>query len=184
MSLYYGMWSCICLTAKLSKCIHIEKYPQRIWYVSRVSTIHYLVNKNLEDVNNNCSISLTSFLSSLCWLSACPYFLLWCVRVLSGVPPGSSVHGIFRIRIWRRLPFSPPGHLFDPGMGPRDLMHISPSSALAGGFFTTMPHFFFLIIHQCVFESFLPCNMTGNSQFLAVNFRWVPALNTTSKSTS
>ena len=45
-------------------------------------------------------------------------------------PPGSSVHGIFRQEYWSMLPFSPPGHLPDPGIEPA-------SSVLAGRFFTT-----------------------------------------------
>ena len=39
-------------------------------------------------------------------------------------PPGSSVHGISRQEYWSVLPFSPPGHLPDPGIEPA-------SSALA-----------------------------------------------------
>ena len=153
LSLYYGMWGWICLTAKLSKCIHIEKYPQRTWYVSSVSTIHCLVNnKNLDDVNNNCSISLTSFLSSLCWLSACPYFFLWCARVLSRVPPGSSVHGIFQTRILERVAISSSRPFFwsrdgTQGSNPHllHLLHWQVNSVSPRHFF------FFLISHTNVY---------------------------------
>ena len=50
-------------------------------------------------------------------------------------PPGSSVHGIFQPRILNGLPFSPPGHLPDPGVEPVVLA----SPVLAGEFFTTAP---------------------------------------------
>ena len=50
-------------------------------------------------------------------------------------PPGSSVHGFCKQEYWSGLPFPTPGDLPDPGIEPT-----SPaSSALAGGFFTTVP---------------------------------------------
>ena len=50
--------------------------------------------------------------------------------------PGSSVYGIFQVRIlqWSGLPFPTPGDLPDPRIKP--LFPASP--ALAGGFFTTV----------------------------------------------
>ena len=44
--------------------------------------------------------------------------------------PGSSVHGIFQVRILEWLPFPPTGDLPDPGIKPASLK-------LAGRFFTT-----------------------------------------------
>ena len=32
--------------------------------------------------------------------------------------PGSSVHGIFQVRIWSGLPFAPPGDVPKPGTQP------------------------------------------------------------------
>jgi len=46
--------------------------------------------------------------------------------------PGSSVHGISQARMWRRLPFLPPGDLPDPRINPCLLQ-------THGGFFTTEP---------------------------------------------
>ena len=50
-------------------------------------------------------------------------------------PPGSSVHGILQARIleWVAMPSS------RGPSGPRDQTHISCSSRIAGGFFTTEP---------------------------------------------
>ena len=50
-------------------------------------------------------------------------------------PPGSTVYRISQARTLEWLPFSPPGHLPDPGSEPEPPM----SPALAGGFFTTAP---------------------------------------------
>ena len=51
-------------------------------------------------------------------------------------PPGSSVHGISRVRILEcELPVPPPGGLPGPGMEPGSPV----PAALAGGFFTTEP---------------------------------------------
>ena len=47
--------------------------------------------------------------------------------------PVSSVHGILQAS--NGLPCSPPGDLPDPGMEPMSLVF----TALAGGFFTTLP---------------------------------------------
>ena len=44
--------------------------------------------------------------------------------------------GFSRLESWSGLPFPPPGGLSDPGLEPTSLV----SPALAGGFFTTMPH--------------------------------------------
>ena len=65
---------------------------------------------------------------------------VWCVCVLSQScptlcsPPGSSVHGFSRQEYWSGLPCLSPGDLPDPGIEPMSLE----SSALAGGFFTTI----------------------------------------------
>ena len=48
------------------------------------------------------------------------------------IPPGSSIHGIFRQEYWSGLPFPSPEDLSNPGM---ELL----SSAPVGGFFTTEP---------------------------------------------
>ena len=50
-------------------------------------------------------------------------------------PPGSSVHGIFQARILDRLPFPTSRDLPDPRIEFQPLA----SSALAGGFFSTVP---------------------------------------------
>ena len=50
-------------------------------------------------------------------------------------PPGSSVHGISQAKILEWVAFSPSGNLPDP----RIESDSSASSALAVGFFTTMP---------------------------------------------
>ena len=50
-------------------------------------------------------------------------------------PPGSSVHGISQARTLGRLPFPSPGDLPSPGIEPS----FPVSSALADGFFTTVP---------------------------------------------
>ena len=51
-------------------------------------------------------------------------------------PPDSSVHGISQARTLAWVAIPSPGDLSDPGMEPG-----SPASpALAGGFFTTVPH--------------------------------------------
>ena len=50
-------------------------------------------------------------------------------------PPGSSVQGS-RQEYWSGFPFPPPGDLPDPGIEPTSLV----SPALAGRFFTIMPH--------------------------------------------
>ena len=34
-------------------------------------------------------------------------------------PPGSSIHGIFQVRVWSGLPFPSPGDLPDPRIEPR-----------------------------------------------------------------
>ena len=47
------------------------------------------------------------------------------------IPPGSSVHGIFRQEYRNGLPSPPLGNLPDPGIEP-----VSPASHLAGKFFT------------------------------------------------
>ena len=47
-------------------------------------------------------------------------------------PPGSSVHGIFQVRILEWLPFSSPGDLPDVGIK-------STFCVLAGEFFTVVP---------------------------------------------
>ena len=52
-------------------------------------------------------------------------------------PPGSSVHGILRARIWNGVSFPPPGDLPNPGTELMSLM----SPALAGRFFTTSTTF-------------------------------------------
>ena len=51
-------------------------------------------------------------------------------------PPGSSVHGISQARICNGLPFPPLGDLPNPGIEPTSLV----CPALAGRFFTTVPH--------------------------------------------
>ena len=48
-------------------------------------------------------------------------------------PPGSSLHGIFQVRIWSGLPFPPPGDLPNPGI---ELAWLA-CPALEGRFFTT-----------------------------------------------
>ena len=48
-------------------------------------------------------------------------------------PPGSSVHGILKARIFEQISCPPPGDLPHPGIQPTFLK----SSALAGRFFTT-----------------------------------------------
>ena len=50
-------------------------------------------------------------------------------------PPGSTVYRISQARTLEWLPFSPLGHLPDPGSEPEPPM----SPASAGGFFTTAP---------------------------------------------
>ena len=47
--------------------------------------------------------------------------------------PGSSVHGIFQVRILEQVPFPSPGDLPDPGIELESLM----SPSLVGRFFTT-----------------------------------------------
>jgi len=54
------------------------------------------------------------------------------VTPLDCSPPGSSVHGIFQVKILEWLPFPSPGDLPDPGIE-------SMSPAVAGGFFITEP---------------------------------------------
>ena len=49
--------------------------------------------------------------------------------------PGSSVHGIFQVRIQEWVAFSPPEDLPNPGIKPESLV----SPELAGGLFTTAP---------------------------------------------
>ena len=49
--------------------------------------------------------------------------------------PGSPVHGISQTKILEWVAFPPPGNLPDSGIEPES----SASSALAVGFFTTMP---------------------------------------------
>ena len=66
------------------------------------------------------------------WRSVCAQSCLTLCDLIGHSPPGSSVHGIFRQEYWSMLPFSPPGHLPDPGIEPA-------SPALAGGFFTIKP---------------------------------------------
>ena len=48
-------------------------------------------------------------------------------------PLGSSVHGIFRVRILKWVALPTPGDLPNPGIEPKSLE----SPALAGGFFTS-----------------------------------------------
>ena len=81
-----------------------------------------------------------------------------CVCTLSSVqlfcepmdfsPSGSSVHGIFQIRILKWVLFPPLGNLPDPGMRPMFLI----SPALAGRFFTTeplgKPVFYYLVLRE------------------------------------
>ena len=54
-------------------------------------------------------------------------------------PPGSSVRGFSQQEYWSGWPFSPPGDLLDPGIGPESLTSSESlgSPALARGFFTT-----------------------------------------------
>ena len=48
--------------------------------------------------------------------NAQPYLTL--CDPLNCSPPGSSVHGIFQVRMPEWLPFPPPGHLPNPGIKP------------------------------------------------------------------
>ena len=50
-------------------------------------------------------------------------------------PPGSSVHGIFQVRILEQVAISYSGDLLDSGIEPASLVF----PALAGGFFSTLP---------------------------------------------
>ena len=68
----------------------------------------------------------------LCYAQLCPAFC----DPMDCSPPGSSVHEFFQARkLEGGLPFSPPGHLPNPGMEPRSLV----SPALIGRFFATAP---------------------------------------------
>ena len=70
-----------------------------------------------------------------CSQQSCVQLHLTLCNPLDCSPSGSSVHGIFKQEYWSGLPFPTPGDLPDPGIEPT-----SPaSSALAGGFFTTVP---------------------------------------------
>ena len=66
-------------------------------------------------------------------------FVLSCVHLFA--PTGTVAHQtplsmeFSRQEYWSGLPFPTPGDLPDPGMGPTSPV----SSALAGGFFTTVP---------------------------------------------
>ena len=40
---------------------------------------------------------------------------VWLCDPMDCSPPGSSIHGIFKARVWSRLPFPSPGHLPDQG---------------------------------------------------------------------
>ena len=75
---------------------------------------------------------LVCVLVCVCWCVCAQSCLILC-DPLDCSPPGSSVHGIFLVRILEKLPFPTPGDLPDPGIEP--VSHASP--ALAGGFFTT-----------------------------------------------
>ena len=68
------------------------------------------------------------------------YFVLHCMQAqlcltfcnpMDCIPPGSSVHGIFKQEYRNGFPSPPPGNLPDPGIEP-----VSPASPLAGRFFT------------------------------------------------
>ena len=61
--------------------------------------------------------------------SVCGCVQLFCLPMVCDLP-GSSVHGISQARMWRRLPFLPPGDLPDPGVNSCLLQ-------THGGFFTT-----------------------------------------------
>ena len=68
------------------------------------------------------------------WRSVCAQSCLTLCDLIGHSPPGSSVHGISRQEYWSVLPFSPPGHLPDPGIEPS-----SPVFCIAGRLLNTEP---------------------------------------------
>ena len=87
-------------------------------------------------------------------------------------PPGSSVHGIFRLEYWSGFPFPTPGDLSGPGIKPSSLV----SLALTGRYFTTVPpekiSHIFIFIHK--YRASLVAQMVKNPP--AVQETWVQSL--------